>query len=419
MTKRRMIYRRRKDLHVVREQEDPTDKIVREILDELNSEDGMQFKKRSGQKKPAKRRITVGFVALAAAVAGIYLLISLQTYSQVRVTEIYKNKGAVNNSYEEFAGGVLKYSRDGVSYLNQKGEERWNHSYQIKNPFIEAGKESAVLADKGGNSILVIQKDEVKGEIQTSMPIEKIAVSEQGIVGAILKSGSRMEVLCYDMAGNVLVEHKTSSAGIGCPLDIALSEDGQIMQTLYVYTQEGKLVSRVGYYNFGERGEKETDNQVNLKEYKDTLMATGFFMNPSTSAAVGDNCLAIYQGKEVPEEAYQIKIDKEIKSVFHNERYIGLILRNEGKEGYELRLYNTGGKMVMSQDFTGDYSNAKLCGGQVILYDGKKCSIFMRNGIQKFSGETSNNIMEIFPIAGVNKYIVMSANGMEKIRLVK
>ena len=88
----------------------------------------MQFKKRSGQKKPAKRRITVGFVALAAAVAGIYLLISLQTYSQVRVTEIYKNKGAVNNSYEEFAGGVLKYSRDGVSYLNQKGEERWNHS---------------------------------------------------------------------------------------------------------------------------------------------------------------------------------------------------------------------------------------------------------------------------------------------------
>lgn len=73
----------------------------------------------------------------------------------------------------------------------------------------------------------------------------------------------------------------------------------------------------------------------------------------------------------------------------------------------------------MSQDFKGEYSNVKLCGGQVILYDGKKCCIFMRNGIQKFAGETDNNIMEIFPIAGVNKYIVMSANGMEKIRLVK
>ena len=34
-----MIRRRRKNLHVVREQEDPTDRIVREILDELNSEE--------------------------------------------------------------------------------------------------------------------------------------------------------------------------------------------------------------------------------------------------------------------------------------------------------------------------------------------------------------------------------------------
>ena len=34
-------------------------------------------------------------------------------------------------------------------------------------------------------------------------------------------------------------------------------------------------------------------------------------------------------------------------------------------------------------------------------------------------GEMDNNILEIFPVAGVNKYIVMNANGMEKVRLVK
>ncbi len=401
-----MKYRRRKELHVVREQEDPTDKIVREILDELNSENGAQEPGREPRrKKPAKRRAALGVILLAAAAVGVYLLVSLQTYSRVRVTEVYENKGAANNSYEEFAEGLLKYSRDGISYLSQKGEEKWNYPYQIKSPIIEAGKESAVLADKGGNSIMIIQKDGVKGEIQTSMPIEKIAVSEQGIVGTILKSGLTMEIVCYDMAGNILVRHKTSPAGMGHPL--------------YVYTQDGELVSRVSYYNFGERGEKETDNQVNLKEYKETLMASGFFLNPSTSVAVGDDRIVMYRGEEVPEEMCQIKLDKEIRSVFHNERYVGLILRNEGKGGYELRLYNTGGKMVMSQDFKGEYSNVKLCGGQVILYDGKKCCIFMRNGIQKFAGETDNNIMEIFPIAGVNKYIVMSANGMEKIRLVK
>ena len=31
----------------------------------------------------------------------------------------------------------------------------------------------------------------------------------------------------------------------------------------------------------------------------------------------------------------------------------------------------------------------------------------------------NNNIMEIIPTFGVNKYIVMNANGMEDIRLVK
>lgn len=154
-------------------------------------------------------------------------------------------------------------------------------------------------------------------------------------------------------------------------------------------------------------------------EYKDTIMASGFFLDSDTSAAVGDNCLAIYHGKDVPEEKVRIAIDKEIKSVVHNERYIGLVLKNEGKEGYELRLYNGDGKVVISKDFNGDYSNVKLCGRQVILYEGKKCSIFMRNGIQKFDGEMENSIMEIFPVAGVNKYIVMSADGMEKIRLVK
>ena len=211
-----MKYRRRKELHVVREQEDPTDKIVREILDELNSENGAQEPGREPRrKKPAKRRAALGVILLAAAAVGVYLLVSLQTYSRVRVTEVYENKGAANNSYEEFAEGLLKYSRDGISYLSQKGEEKWNYPYQIKSPMIEAGKESAVLADKGGNSIMIIQKDGVKGEIQTSMPIEKIAVSEQGIVGTILKSGLTMEIVCYDMAGNILVRHKTSPAEIG------------------------------------------------------------------------------------------------------------------------------------------------------------------------------------------------------------
>ncbi|MGN1267676.1 MAG: DUF5711 family protein, partial [Dorea sp.] len=102
-----------------------------------------------------------------------------------------------------------------------------------------------------------------------------------------------------------------------------------------------------------------------------------------------------------------------------NEKYIGLVLKNEGSAGYELCLYNATGKVVTSEEFSGDYKNVKISDDQVIMYDGKKCCIFMKNGILKFDGEMSNNILEMIPVSGVNKYIVVNANGMEKVRLVK
>lgn len=417
-----MIQRKKKNLHVVRDQKDLTDKIVEDIIKELNSEDGTaddleeQIKKHRTKRR---RRIVIITVIVLAAAIGVYLLVNLQTYSQARTIEVYAGEGAANNSYVQFAKGVLKYSRDGISYLDQKGEERWNHSYQIKTPFLDVGEACAAVADKGGNDILVIQEDGIKGEIHTTMPIEKISVSKQGIVSAILKNDSSAKIMCYDTTGNILVDHKTSLAGTGYPIDVALSEDGEMMQVLYLYTQEGKITSKIAYYNFGSAGEEEMDHQVAGKECENTIMASGFFLNRSTSVAVGDDCLVIYRGDKKPKEVTTITIEKQIKSLFHNDRYIGMVLQNEGKEGYELRLYSAGGKVALSEDFTGDYDNVKICGQQVIMYDGKKCSIFMRSGIQKFSGEMNNNILEIFPIAGVNKYIVMSANGMEKVRLVK
>lgn len=417
-----MIHRRNKNLHVVRDQEDATDKIIEDIVSELNGENNSvkdMEQQIQQHKKKFRRKIVAGILAVLLVSVAVFLLIHLQTYTTVRVSDTYKISGAADSNYREFADGVLKYSRDGISYLNQSGEEQWNLPYQIKNPFVEVNEVSAAVADKGGNDIMVFQKDGLKGEIHTTLPIEKISVSEQGIVSAVLKNESVPQIMCYDTAGNILVEHKASFNGMGYPMDVSLSADGEVLQVVYLYVQEGKIVSKAVYYNFGEAGEEKTDHQVTYKEYEDSVLAAGFFMNKSVSAVVGDNCLTIFKGEEIPEEVNTITFDKEIQSVFHNSKYIGLILKNEGKGGNELRLYNTSGKEVMSKDFSGDYKNVKINGDQIIMYDGKKCSIFLRSGIQKFEGEMNNNILEIFPVTGVNKYIVMNANGMENVRLVK
>ena len=417
-----MIHWKRKKFRVLEKDQDPTDKIVDRILGELRKEDhpeteAMEEAKWQKRKRWKKTGIIAG--SILAVSIGIYLLINLQTYTSVRTVDTYPVSGAASNEYKQFADGVLKYSRDGISYLDQKGSEVWNQPYQIQNPVVDVNETSGAVADKGGNAILVFNEEGLRGEIETDLPIERISVSEQGIVSVILIDEGSSQILCYDAAGNILVEHKTSVNGTGYPMDAALSPDGEILQVLYLYTQDGTITSRVAYYNFGQEGESETDHQVTEQEYKDVVMADGFFMNQSVSAAVGDNMLTVFRGKSVPEEAVKVEIDKEIKSVFHSQKYIGMILKNEGKEGYELRLYNDRGQMAMSEDFSGDYSNVKICGSQVIMYDGKNCSIFTRGGIQKFEGEMNSNILEIFPVAGVNKYIVMNENGMEVVRLVK
>lgn len=393
-------------------------RIVRELKksDQPKTEEQEQFEK--ARKKRWKKTALIAAVVVALAV-GVYLLINLQTYTSARALDTYTVSGASGSAYEQFADGVLKYSRDGISYLNQHGEEMWNQPYQMKNPVVDVNGSSAAVADKGGNAVLVFNEEGVRGETQTNLPIERVRVSEQGIVSVILTDENEARVLCYDAAGNLLVENKTSMNGTGYPLDVALSPDGETMQVLYIYTEAGAVKSRVIYYNFGESGEEKTDHLVAQMEYEDTVMASGFFMDENISVAVGDNRLTIYRGGNVPEETENIEIKKQIKSVFHNEKYIGMVLKNEGKEGYELRLYNTRGQVAMSENFTGDYSHVKLCGSQVIMYDGKNCSIFTRGGIRKFDGEMNSNILEIFPVPGVNKYIVMNENGLEVVRLVK
>ena len=134
-----MLHRKNRNLHVVREPEDPTDEIIDRIMDELNSEDGRlpdmeeEIRKR---KIKFRRKVILIAAAVIAAVVGVYLLINLQMYSEVRTVDTYGNGKTANNGYAQFGDGVLKYSRDGIAYLNQKGEEEWNQSYQIKTPVI-------------------------------------------------------------------------------------------------------------------------------------------------------------------------------------------------------------------------------------------------------------------------------------------
>lgn len=364
------------------------------------------------------KRIIVTSLVLIMIVGGTYLLLTFKTYTQTKVVTTYGNESTTNSKYITFANGILKYGRDGVLLLNKKGEELWNQPYQIKTPIIDICGDTLAIGDSGGNSILVFEKDGLKGEIQTNLPIEEISVSAQGVVAALLKNEESPKIICYDAKGNILVTHNKPVSDNGYPVGISLSKKGTMLLVSYLYVENGTYSSKIAYYNFDKVGGDKTDNEVTTAEYKNSIMPTTFFLNDTTSVVIGDHSFVIYEGKQIPEQKVEVKLNKEIESVVHTDNAIGFVLKNL-KKGYELRIYDRNGKQKMSKNFTGEYSNIQMIDNQILMFDGRNCNIYSTNGVNRFKGELETSIQTIFPILGMNKYIVINANGIEEIRLVK
>lgn len=364
-------------------------------------------------------RILSTLVMLLLAVCGTFLLMKTQSYGLARIASQYSSNVSDTSGYAQFADGIVRYNRDGVSFLNRENEEQWIQPAQIQNPVIVVRESSFAVADTGGNTIMVFSEEGLKGEIETTLPIEKIATSDQGIVSAILNNESSPQIISYDATGNVLVEQQVSISTTGYPVAMDLSDDGNTLAVSYLYTSGAQICSRVIFYNFGETGQNQTDNIIFQEEYQDTVMAELFFMANGASVAVGDNSFVIYSSGDNPEKVQEVKIDQEIQSVFHSDKYIGFILLNREKSGYELRLYNRRGDPVITKEIPGMYSHAKIQGDEVVMWEGSMCCIITDTGITKFEGDINVEPLELFRAPGLNRYYVMSVGELRVIYLTK
>lgn len=369
-------------------------------------------------KDKKKRNILLVVLVAVLAVVGTYFLIKYQTYNHVEITTVYENSSTDNANYVQCLEGILRYSRDGVVLLTEKGNEIWNQPCQMSNPTVEMCGDSVAIGDKGGTSILVFQKNGMKGEIQTTKTIEKFAVSSQGIVCAILKDEEVPLVMCYDAVGNKLVEHKVTPKNMGYPVDVSISEDGNTLLVSYIYTEEGQVISKISYYYFGgTKGAK--DYQVYQKDFTNMVIPVTAFLKNDISLLVADNALIIYKGLQELKEMVRVDFKTEIQSVAYNEELIAVLLRKNNATDYKLDIYNTKGKLLASVSVDKEYESLKIVDKQVILYDGQACSIYLKNGVKKYEGNIDQKIMEISKMGGLNKYMVINTSGFFEIRLAK
>lgn len=370
-------------------------------------------------KDKKKQIIAIAILVVIVVIVATYFVAKYQTYDHIEISKTYENHNKDNANYLSCMGGILRYSRDGIALLNKQGEEKWNQPCQMNHPIVEVGKECVVVADKGGTSIIVLGEKGLKGEIQTTRPIEKIAVSSQGIVSAILKDEEKPKVMCYDLKGNVLVEHKVSINSMGYPMDVALSEDGNTMLVSYLKTDGKSIIGKVAYYYFGKKENSNKNHVVHEQEFENTIIPITAFLDKDTSLLVADEALIFYKGLTKPKEALRVAVNQEIQSVAYSDKLVAVVTRNEGSAAYKLHIYNKSGKELSVVDVDKEYTQLKVEENQVLMYDGQMSSIYLKNGVHKFEGKSDENILEIFPLKGINKYMIIDASGFHEVRLEK
>ncbi len=379
-------------------------------------------KKKRG--KPSRRvrlwrRIIIIATAVLLLAVGVVLIFRYSTYKNLKVLKSYESEGVGDGNYTPFAGMILEYGRDGISLLNRKGEEKWNQPCQMSNPMVDVCGSSAVVGDRGGTSLYVVKESGVKGEIQTTRPIERMTVSEQGIVGVVLQDEESPIITCYDSKGNILIEQKTSIKKTGYPIDLALSESGKVLLVSYLYANGGTVSTKICFYHFGEAGKDKQDFIVAQKEYEDVIAPTVRFLNKSVSMIATDSSLILYKGTKSPKEVKEIHFNAEVQSVASNENYVAVVLKKSDSKKYELRLYKTDGTLKMSAKFDEEYAHIRVVGKQVVLYEENRCRIYNNVGVCKFHGTFDGNILNIYPVNGLNKYMLISADGFHEVRLAR
>ena len=381
-------------------------------IEELKSRD-------RGRKKKKFWVIAQIFVLVFLIILGNYILMTNHYLSYARVSSIYPHRTAENNRYEPFANGIVRYNRDGVMLLNSRNQEMWIHPGQFANPIFAKNGRSFLIADKGGNSVKVFNRDGVQGEFETFLPIERITISNQGIVSAILRNDSEPLIITYDMAGTILVEKQVPFTTMGYPTALALSDDGTILAVAYLSVNGGRLTSRVLHYNFTNPEEATEDHIVNIDVFDDTIVVDIIAMDGNRFGVITDNSFVIYQGSVAPSVSHEIYFDREIRSVFYTRRHFGYIASNLNAPGYQVRLFDLGGQEVMNLDFVGEYSNVRMIGNEIIMFEGMEVFIISRFGIVRFQGSIDTHPIIIKPALGVNRYHVMTATEMTTINLVR
>ena len=380
-------------------------------MDELK-----QFEKINQPISDKARRIIFAVIILVIIV-GYFLYRIFVSFTDYEVSSTLEREDADQTEYVDFWENLLAYSRDGAFYTDYNGNLIWNETYEMSNPQIEICNNKLLVYDKTGTKGLVQSVTGNIGTITTTLPIVDGDISADGHVAFLMQEGSTGYLSLYNSDGDVIASGELHIQNSGYPMSIALSSDGEKMMVSLLNLTDGDVKTTILFYDFGSAGEDKENNIVGTFSYSNLVVPEVDFVENDEAIAFGDTEVIIFGNNKEPKVKKELFVSDEMKSVFHNDKYFGIVTTTEEGDT-KLALYNMSATRRFETDVEEAYTKISLTKtNEVLLTDGENVTIYTLLGIKKFTYDFTGGIYQMIPWESYRTYILIEKGQIERIRL--
>lgn len=388
------------------------------ILKEVETDWEELKKKVQEHRKRQLKRVAIVAACCVVAFALFYIVSQVKTYSKYKTVDTIERADTSATRFTVFEGKILKYSNDGAIYTDIDNNIIWNQSFEMDNPLMAMNDSYVAFADVDGQSIYIMDANGLVGTVKTNMSIKKIDIAKQGTVAVLMENQRTSYLALYNIDGEMLAEGAIHMENSGYPMDIALSEDGEKLAVSILDVASGSVKTTISFYNFGTIGQNQIDNLVNTYSYAGNVIPQIEYVDDSTMLAFADNGVMLFKGEQIPEGSAEVLVSTEVKSIFYDDSYFGLIVLDpEVKNGRKLMVYDLNGSEVTSISLDMSYEDVYFLNNhEICVQNSEQCQIYTLHGVKKFESAFTSELYFVMNRFGVRNYAVLMEGSTEQIR---
>lgn len=389
-------------------------RILKEVETDLEE---LRKKVREHKKKQLKRIAIIAGICVAVFVV-FYIISQVKTYSKYKVIDSIERTDTAATQFSLFNGCILKYSNDGAIYTDVENNVIWNQTFEMDKPIMAMNDNYVAFADVDGQVIYILDEAGLQGTVNTNMAIQKIDIAQHGTVAVLMESQQTSYLALYNIKGDILAEGSIHAENGGYPMDIAISDNGENLVVSILDIASGSVKTTLSFYNFGTVGQNKIDNIVNTYSYAGNVIPQLEYVKNDTLLAFADHGVMIFKGSQVPEQTQEVLASAEIKSIFYDDTYFGLIIQDkEAENGRKILLYDMNGEEKASIPLDMGYEKVYfLENHEICVQSEKDCQIYNSHGIKKFAGQFSENIYFVMKKLAPRDYYALLEGTTEQIR---